>query len=182
MNKTIINKNVSDSISDQDLAQYFTNAIHRKIIDFGELKNYNSIDQLMPKRKDFLIILIETSNDRGHWVLLTKNNNTITFFDSYGMKPGAQLQFVPAHKRIELDEDHNYLLDLLNKSNYKIEHNSIQFQADGNQIKCCGRYVILYIILFNEKNYTLKQFQKFMISKSKELKLSYDQLVSYLIK
>lgn len=176
-----INDLVGKSISDQDLEKYFTRAIQKKIFVFGDLRKYNSIFQLLPKQKDFIIILIETQKDKGHWCCLTKNNNVICWFDSYGMSPGSELRFVDEDKKDELNEEHNYLKDLLNKSKCKIEYNKIEFQDDSNSVRTCGKYVILYLILFNEKGFNLKQFQNFMKQQTKRLKLSYDQLVAYLI-
>ena len=176
-----INNLIHQSISDQDLEKYFTKAINKKVLVFGDLRKYNSIDQVLPNPKDFIILLIETRRNVGHWCCLTKNKNVITWFDSYGYAPGYELKFVDDDKKEQLHEDHNYLGCLLKQSKYKVEYNTIAFQEDGDQIKDCGRYVILYIILFNEKDFTLKQFQDFMIKKSKQLKLSFDQLVSYFI-
>lgn len=176
-----VNQFIHKSISDQDLEKYFTKAIQKKILVFGDLRKYNSIDEVLPKQKDFIIMLIETAPNIGHWCCLTKNNGVVTWFDSYGMKPGSELKFVDEDKRAQLNEDRNYLGELLQKTKYKVEYNTIAFQSDGDNVRDCGRYVILYLILFNEKNFNLKQFQQFMKNETKKLKLSYDQLVSYLI-
>lgn len=176
-----VNKYIHKSISDQDLEKYFTKAIQKKILVFGDLRKYNSINEVLPKDKDFIILLIETDKNVGHWCCLTKNKGVITWFDSYGMKPGSELKFIDNDRKAKLNEDHNYLGELLSKSQYKIEYNNIPYQSDSEDVKDCGRYVILYLILFNEKNFNLKQFQQFMKDKTKQLKLSYDQLVSYLI-
>lgn len=181
MNKEKINETIKKSISDQDLERYFNKSIYKKIISFGDLRKYTSIDKFLPKPKDFIILLIETSKNVGHWVCLTKNHDTITFFDSYGYFPGDELKFVDADKRVQLHEDHNYLLDLIKQSRYKFDYNNIKYQSFKTNVNDCGRWVILYLILFNEKDITLKGFHQFITQKTKQLKLSNDQLVSYLI-
>jgi butyrate kinase len=42
-----------------------------RIIEYSELKNYQNIEQLLRKHKDYVIILIETTAHQiGHWVAL----------------------------------------------------------------------------------------------------------------
>ena len=182
IDKQEINNTIHKSISDQDLEHYFSPAVEQKVIVFGDFKKYNSIDELLPNSKDYAIVLIETSKNVGHWCCITKDNNVITWFDSYGYKYGAELKFVDADKRKLLNEDKNYLANLLKQSKYKIQYNKIHYQNDSPDVKDCGRYVILYIILFKEKGFNLKQFQNFMKEQTKRLKLTSDQLVSYLVK
>ena len=53
-------------------------------IEYKDLKNYTSIDELLPNDKDFAVLLYESQPNSGHWTALLKYDNDIELFDSYG--------------------------------------------------------------------------------------------------
>ena len=74
-----IKRRLRTPLSDDDVDKYFEG--HKtEILKYSALENFNTIDELMPKPFDYKIILIETKQNQGHWVLLMKINNTIEYF------------------------------------------------------------------------------------------------------
>jgi hypothetical protein len=55
----MIHQCMNKSISNDDLIKYFEKRFKTYIITFSELASYQTINQLLPKPKDFKIILIE---------------------------------------------------------------------------------------------------------------------------
>lgn len=58
-----------------------------KILTYDELSNFLDFDE-----KGRLVLLYLTGENYGHWVCLFKNNEIITFHDSYGFNPDSQLK------------------------------------------------------------------------------------------
>ena len=79
-----VNKTIKKSISDLDIERYFSRSVQKDIIKYSDLKNYSSIDQLLPKNKSFKFMLLESKHNSGHWLGLLRYNKTIEFFNSYG--------------------------------------------------------------------------------------------------
>ena len=174
--------NLKISMTGQDIENYLPNC---KIIEYNDLADYNEITDLLTKPIDYVIILIETTADNvGHWVALTKYNNTIEFFNSYGEAPDVQKNtLISKAKNIEFGQTENYLTNLLMKSNFNIIYNKLQLQKYSNGSTTCGRFCVLRILCLLNQNMDLKQFLKFMIDlKSKfKNKMSYDEIVCVLI-
>jgi hypothetical protein len=96
--------NLNYEISNQDIEDVLPNT---RIIKYSDLANYSHITQLLPKSFSYVVILTETKPSTGHWTTLTRNNNIITYFDSYGKV--EELQYISPLERIELHENHPYL-------------------------------------------------------------------------
>ncbi len=73
--------NLDYEISNNDIEDVLPNT---RIVKYSDLANYNHIAKLLPKIKDYVVILTETKPQSGHWTALTRNKNIITYFDSYG--------------------------------------------------------------------------------------------------
>jgi len=74
------------------------------LLQYPELANYNDITELLPKKLSVAIILFETAPNTGHWTCLVRKNNIIYYFDSYGVKPDGEFQFIDPQIRSELNE------------------------------------------------------------------------------
>ena len=173
--------NLKVSMTGQDILSYLPNC---KIIEYNDLADYNEITDLLNKPIDYVIILIETTADNvGHWVALTKYNNTIESFNSYGEAPDFQKNnFISKAKNIEFGQTENYLSNLLVNSNFNIVYNKLQLQKYSNGSTTCGRWVVFRILCLLKDNMDLKKFLKFMIDlKQKFKKMSYDEIVCELI-
>ena len=142
------------------------------IILYKQLHKYDNIDDLF-KEDFFKIILIETKHNNGHWVSLLKDNDTFIFFDSYGLAPDAELNFIPKLQRLLLGEDHREIGRLTRGK--KLIYNRVVLQ--GKDSSTCGRWNILWLEMF-KMGYSLPQFQQF-IKRNKTT--SYDALVCKLV-
>lgn len=118
-----------------------------KIFVYSELKKFSRIDELLGKGS--AIILYEnTKGDIGHWVCLTKRNNTVEYFNSYGRPPDP---FRYMHGKIP------YLSKLLYYSPYDLEYNEHDYQKAG--MSTCGRHCIIRVLLKDEP---LESYNKIM--------------------
>ena len=106
---------ISEYISDDDLRRYFGQSFDKKILKYSELDNYSSIDKLLPKSRDFCIILVENEYNSGHWCGLLKYGKTTEFFNPYGTRPGGELDFNDKAKNDSLEQFEPYLNQLLDK-------------------------------------------------------------------
>ena len=57
-----------------------------KIIQYKNLFKYDNLLKLLPHTISILIILINTAPLGEHWTVLMRQNNLLTYFDSYGKK------------------------------------------------------------------------------------------------
>lgn len=169
-------------ISNTDIKDYLGD---ERIITYRDLDNYNSILELLPMEKDYVIFLVEQQINQGHWICLTRNGKTITYFDSYGVRPDGQIDKNTCKMREELDQKPNELTRLLNTapSNFKVIYNKMRLQVnDSNyEVNTCGRYV-LFVVLTNQiLNWSLAKIQKYFKDKSEKTGLPTDLLVCELI-
>lgn len=137
-----------------------------KVIIYNELKKYNTLDELLhPHGAVFL--LYETRPDFGHWVAVIKrNNDTIEFFDPYGIFPDEELQWTNTHTRKMLGQDVPYLTSLLYHSPYpNLEYNEHKFQKLKDDVNTCGRWSALRIAT---KEMSLEQFKKLFHGKNSD--------------
>lgn len=151
-----------------------------KIIKYSDLKNYNTIEQLLPLPLDFVIILIEQEKNNGHWVCVSRINNEIEFFDSYNNYPDTQLKWTPLHLRELLNQKDTYLSDLLDKTNKKVYYNEIQYQSNKDDIATCGRHVIFRLMKLKE-GLDLDDYQRYIKSLKDKYNTTYDIIVSKFI-
>ena len=76
-----------EPLSDSKVRQALGDAT--RILKYSELKNYDTINDLLPKINDFVIILLEEDVNRGHWTALMKPTSGYYYFNSYGQKLSA---------------------------------------------------------------------------------------------
>ena len=57
-------------LSDADLRTILGDNL--KIIKYSELESVDSLEELLPNSKDYLIMLYETEEDSGHWVAMLR--------------------------------------------------------------------------------------------------------------
>ena len=65
-----------------DLSYFITNYDFYKLLDTPKIIKYADLEyfnfnQLLPKNKSYLIVLLESELNKGHWVCLLRYNNTI---------------------------------------------------------------------------------------------------------
>lgn len=189
LNKVEINEDIPELISDADIRGYFGQKFNSKILKYGELEKYKSIDQLLRGDKNFIILLIEDQQNSGHFVCLLKYTSkrykkpVIEYFDSYGKPPSFHIKNLSEVINDQLNQDELWLDKLLNKAlrKYTIIYNKCKFQEVKTNVNTCGKYCILRCILLQYRNYDLVQYINFMNRMKKKYNLSYDQIASWLI-
>ena len=143
-----LKKSLNYSFTNDDIKKYLPDA---KIIEYNDLIEYNTIDDLLPKDRDSVIILIETDNNCGHWTSLCKDkkSNRLTFFDSYGLDIDQELKFISKIKRKLLGQERKRLTELVDNSDYDVIYNHFPLQSHKSWVSTCGRHIINWLLQFN---------------------------------
>ena len=149
------------------------------IIRYRDLTRYSTIDQVFGD-SNFVIVLIESKLNSGHWVcLITHTDGTIEQFDSYNGTIDHELNFISKETRGKLGEMNNLLTNLL--KNRKTVYNKYQFQKLDPDVDTCGKWVICRLIMFIEEGMNISQFTKWYKGLMKTTGLESDNLVCMLI-
>ena len=110
------------------------------ILIYSELENMNNIDEIFAD-KPTATILYQSKEFGGHWCCLIKHdNNTIEFFDPYGMDIDQELKYADYNLRRHDGEIVPHLTHLIKSSDYNIIHNKYPLQKFGKNINSCGRH------------------------------------------
>ncbi len=83
---------VNKALSDQDIRDILGSDC--KIIEYSDLEQYRSLEDLLPQPRDYVVILYQKEENSGHWIGLLKYDNMYGFFDPYGLMPDKQLSWV----------------------------------------------------------------------------------------
>lgn len=178
INNNDLKKIELDSMGDNDIRYYYPNA---KIMNISDLEQYNDINQILPNEKDYCFLLYEHKPFVGHWTIITKNNNNISYFDSYGGKIDNPINWINKEQQEKLNVK-PYLSDMLINSNYNIDYNGIDFQnKKNNNIATCGRHCCTYLKTFLNYNFDLDDYIDFMKTLKSKTDLNYDYIVSEII-
>lgn len=148
-------KILSYSFSNQDIKNYLGD--DTKILEYKDLNNYTSIDELLHGERDFVVILIETSDKNGHWTVLLKYDGILEWMDSYGLGVDKELGFIKNSIRKLLGEEVKQLTYLIDTSPYDCIYNHIQLQSHKSFVSTCGRWVVDRILHF-KKGLNLKEY------------------------
>ena len=135
---------VTEPMDGGDIAHYYPKV---RIIKYNDLDNYTSIEELLPEDDTYFILLYLDSPSTGHWVAMTRNNNLITFFDSYGGKIDSQLKWVDMGERIRLDTDKPCLTRLLKAGSIPYTYSPYDYQSNNPSIATCGAHVLNFITM-----------------------------------
>ena len=131
-----------------------------KMVKFDQLVEYKTIEQLLPKQKDCVVIFYETeSANVGPWVALCRLNEAYIFYDSYGNSEQEDFSYIPKSLRSQLGIEKDYLKDLLKDKHVITNH--IDFQKMKDNIMTCGRFVTMFLYVF-KRGYSLSDFEKIM--------------------
>lgn len=165
-------------MGNEDISYYFPNA---RYVKYSELKNYRSITDILPKNGTFFILLYEHKPNVGHWVLITRYNNIIENFDSYGLEVSKPLTWNRPEVNMRLGQDRKYLDMLFDNSRLPVIVNRIQFQSKTNGSTTCGAWDVLRQLSIEKDGTSLQSFQDKMKKLKDKTGLSYDDIVSNLI-
>lgn len=178
--KQVLKEIEYDPMEDDSIKSYLPDA---RIITYPDLSKYQTIEELIPNNKDYIILLylIEGKNS-GHWTTLYNDNDCINFFCSYGSTPSKPLEWITKEKRRELNEEIPYLDILLSKTKKDVIYNPIEYQDDEiNRMSTCGRHCVFRILTLLRNNTSLPDYYRNMQRAKKQSGLTYDQIVSALI-
>jgi hypothetical protein len=143
---------------------------------YSELSKYETIDQLLPHDKSFIILLLEDSKNRGHWTSLMRLGNVIYYFNSYGLKYDRDLSCIRWTIRRILGETKPEIARLC--EGHPLEWNHICYQSKTSE--SCGRYCVVAVEFLCKLGYTEPQFHKQMrILKQKYG--SYEKAMQYIV-
>ena len=173
-------------LSDADLRTILGDNL--KIIKYSELESVDSLEELLPNSKDYLIMLYETEEDSGHWAAMLRytdvnNYDRIEFFDPYGYRPDSELNWISKRMREKLGQDVPYLTRLIKKANDnaqypKVLHSPYHFEKEHKKINTCGHHSAHRIYRLRHNNMTLTDYYSYMEEARRTLKLTYDEVAS----
>ena len=146
-----------------------------RIIKFDTLIGYDTIEELLPRPKDCVVIFweIESANI-GHWTALCRDKDSYIFFDSYGLTEQQDFSYIPKSLRSQLDIKYDYLKELLKGK--KVISNHVAFQKMRDGVNTCGRFVSMFLYVF-KKGYSLKYFQDVMKENLRKYRFkNYDEM------
>lgn len=112
------------------------------ILIYSDLFDYDNIDDVLGER-GYVILLYQIQDKySGHWICLFRQKSYLVFFDSYGLSPDQEVQFIPDFQSLDnRGEKVPHLTKLLKESGYEVKHNTHQYQSDRKDINTCGRHV-----------------------------------------
>jgi hypothetical protein len=140
------------------------------IIKYSDLSEYQTLHIAFGSKK-FIIILIESKINSGHWVCMYRvSTNHFVYFNSYGKKYDSDLDFISRLSNKILGNDVNTIRNLMD-SDDAIDFNKIKYQGNTSQV--CGRYVINFVRKMKE-GLTLNEYQAYL---RKNKKGSYDDTI-----
>lgn len=121
------------------------------------------------------VLLFETEPDYGHWVALIRvDDDTVEWFDSYGIEPNGELKMIPRDFAKESKQDAPYLTDMIEKGGYTtVLWNQTPLQKHGEDVSTCGRWASLRVAF---KHLALEDFIRLFLRQ----KQPPDMIVSYL--
>jgi hypothetical protein len=161
------------SMSDDNILYYLPHAV---ILKYNDLAKYKTIEKLLPKHKSFFILLYPVMSDSsGHWVALTRFNNTIEYYDSYGGVIDDAFNWKSSNFR----GNKRYLSNLLNKTKLNVDYNSFDFQSKRDtMISTCGCYSVFRVLTMIELNADLEKNNLLLQTlKDSNEDMSYDDIV-----
>jgi hypothetical protein len=139
--------NINYAMSDDELKQISG----LPITVFPDIKTKNGIpvDQ---------ILLYETDQNNGHWVLIMNKGDYIEYFDSYGALPDAVLKFNGRLKRKQLKQQGHSLSHMI--LDIPTRYNDYQLQNANGYNATCGKWCVLRYLLKHLNEYEFEDLFK----------------------
>ena len=164
------------SLSDADIRHILGQDC--RIVEYCDLDKFSSMDDLLPGETDYVIILIESQDNSGHWCAITKQNKVISMMDSYGIKLQDELNFISRAVNRMLGNTKEELEKLIKSCPDDVEviYNKTPLQHQSPSICTCGRWVASYIQLF-KLGYSLCEFLEIVQAQCEEYGVPPDVLV-----
>nr|VAV82190.1 hypothetical protein GUARANI_11 [Guarani virophage] len=161
------------ALSNFDILEMLDNKA--EIVLYPNLIKYETIDDVLGPY-GACVLLFEAKKNYGHWCCLFKReDNSIEFFNSYGGYPDNSLKYIPLHYREVSNQYYPYLSLLLLKYPHKLYYNEFKFQKRANDIRTCGRWCVLRLLL---KHLDIYEFKKYVDDMCSYYKVTPDELVT----
>lgn len=173
------NCDLSKQVSDDELK----NIGLSNIIKYGDLNRYDNLLDLLPDVGSYVIILIESKYNRGHWTcLVRKSKNIIYYFDSYGKGVDGELEFIAPEERQRLGESEKILTRLISQlpRSIRVISNHIDYQKDSPEVSTCGRHVMFFIMSILKHGLTMEQYHKLISIGVSKTRVNPDHLICML--
>jgi len=172
----VVDKIIHEPMDDGDIRAYLPKA---RIMRYADLADYDSIEEVLPHDKSYVVLLYQHRPNDGHFVCIMRYGKTIEFFCSYGSKIDGPLYWTALKDRQMLGEGKPWLSMLLKKSpQFKAIHNPVPFQSKKDGVATCGAYCVVRINQLVKHNEDLQEFIDYMEEVKKETGLSYDEIVA----
>jgi len=167
-------KMMQTPLSDSDIKKILGDDI--KIIIYSDLSKISDLREILTGERDCVVILYEEKQLSGHWTCLARSGDIFTFFDSYGLRPDAELKWLSLDMRRRLNELTPYLTRLLSNESYI--YNRTNFQQEDSRIETCGDHVCTFLFCFKYYNMDLEDYQCYMKELKNMVKQPYDYIVA----
>jgi len=119
----------------------------QQIQKYSDLKNYKNLYELLPNKRDYCIVLLESERNYGHWTVIIRQNKTFYYYNSYGKKYDLDKGYISRMMLKILHEDRNEIQRLITSTGLKkIWWNRVRMQGDS---MCCGRFVVFCVVMSN---------------------------------
>lgn len=138
------------SLSNMDVLKICNNKAD--FYTYPEIVKYKTLDDLLGKHQAVILLYLTKANYGHFCALLKQNNNTISFFDSYGLMPDDELKFAPIYFRKKNNQYKSHLTKLMYESGYDIDYNNHKLQEKMSDIATCGRWTGMRILFRNLTN------------------------------
>ena len=148
-----------------------------RILKYSELKNYGSMEELLPTLNSFFILLLEEEFNKGHWCAMMRLKEGHFYFNSYGIKYEKDVSVIPRCIRRILGEDKREFSRLLDGK--PCDWNKVKLQGETSQT--CGRWCVLAITMMCFLGYSPSEFIEFVQNTAKTLNKSFDEMVAQIV-
>lgn len=120
------------------------------VILYRDLAYVNKIEDVM--RNGSCVILYESKDNSGHWCcIFLRGPKEIQWFDSYGLLPDSELQFIRRNYRRRSNQYFTHLtkllLDWMRRTGGVVKYSEYRLQKLKKGDNTCGRFVVLRLLL-----------------------------------
>ena len=133
---------------------------------------YKELAELRELPRLPIALLYETEPGYGHWVGILETPEGIEHFDSYGLKPDAELAWVPKQYKVAFAATSPHLVRLLARDGRDVNYNEFKLQSKAPKIATCGRWVVARC---KNKRLTTRQFAVSMATLADQNGISLDE-------
>jgi len=125
------------------------------IVAYSDLTRYKCIEDLLGKNGR-VVLLYEVQPSVGHWTTIFYGPPQeecdlefprIYFFDSYGLKPDDELEWVDIEFRQKAWNDMRILSRLLKNTPSEIDYNNYRLQKMQKNVNTCGKWCAARLML-----------------------------------